>query len=393
MRNIKYQLLVAALVSLIFGATAKAQVVRTTSSFGYGENAFDIDFVTIGDAGNEHDEFVYYSAAGNGGVDHEYRIGTYEVTNGQWNAFVAMAGAPTGLPTEAYDNGSFSGGPNRPTNKVSWYEAAQFCNWLNTSKGYEAAYLFDANGAFQMQPGDAGYRNPNAAYFLPSHDEWYKAAYYSLAESTPGTNDVYYDYANGTNTKPANNTSGANYYDGGYGYTDPENTALHIWDVGTGAMDQNGTWDMSGNLAEMIESARYWPDDDPAKERASRGGDYSHGDIDLSVYFPGHFYPQDEHGIVGFRIASIVNPVDPIAGDANADNVVDSVDAAILAEHWLMSDATWADGDFNYDGVVNDQDATLMASNWSPSQTAVPEPSCFVLLGILGLALLAIRRK
>ena len=58
----------------------------------------DIDFVTIGNAGNVADTQVVTDdgTTGYGAVDYEYRIGKYEISNPQWNAFVLAAGAPTG---------------------------------------------------------------------------------------------------------------------------------------------------------------------------------------------------------------------------------------------------------------------------------------------------------
>jgi hypothetical protein len=85
-------------------------------------------------------------------------------------------------------------GADKPATSVSWNQAARFVNWLNTSSGSTPAYKF------AIQPGEAGYiqntnielwtisdagynpnnlyRNSLARYFLPSVDEWYKAAYY-----------------------------------------------------------------------------------------------------------------------------------------------------------------------------------------------------------------------
>ncbi len=42
-------------------------------------------------------------------------------------------------------------------------------------------------------------RNAGATWFIPSEDEWYKAAYYD------GNANTYYDYATGTDTTPDNN--------------------------------------------------------------------------------------------------------------------------------------------------------------------------------------------
>ena len=89
---------------------------------------------------------------------------------------------------------------------ISWYEAAAFVNWLNTSQNYQAAYqvsynegtgewsmdLWDSAEAWQLG-GENLYRHRDAHYFLPSVDEWYKAAYYD-----PALN-VYFDYPTGQN--------------------------------------------------------------------------------------------------------------------------------------------------------------------------------------------------
>ncbi|MBN2023417.1 MAG: tandem-95 repeat protein [Pirellulales bacterium] len=70
----------------------------------------------------------------------------------------------------------------------------------------------------------------------------------------------------------------------------------------------------------------------------------------------------------------------PLAADANIDGVVDRLDAAILAAHWLMcAGATWADADFNGDGCVDDLDAAILAANWQarvsqPAPEALAEP-------------------
>ena len=83
-----------------------------------------------------------------------------------------------------------------------------------------------------------------------------------------------------------------------------------------------------------------------------------------------------------------------IPGDANGDGKVDADDAARLADNWLADNATWEMGDFNEDEIVNELDATLLAANWQTGVVAsasVPEPSALIL--ILGaLSLLVWRR-
>jgi len=55
---------------------------------------------------------------------------------------------------------------------------------------------------------------------------------------------------------------------------------------------------------------------------------------------------------------------DPVPGDANLDGVVNDADAAILANHWGLLGAAWADGDFTDDGRVNAADAAILTANW-----------------------------
>jgi hypothetical protein len=88
-----------------------------------------------------------------------------------------------------------------------------------------------------------------------------------------------------------------------------------------------------------------------------------------------------------------------LAGDVNFDGVVNGLDIADVASHWL-SVATGVVGDANNDGIVNGLDISLIASNWLATSAAgaghgaaVPEPSALVLAVAAGLALLAYRRR
>ena len=62
-------------------------------------------------------------------------------------------------------------------------------------------------------------RNPGATYFIPSENEWYKAAYYNPTKGT------YWAYPTQSNAAPSNvlsatGTNNANYFNGGD--TDPQ---------------------------------------------------------------------------------------------------------------------------------------------------------------------------
>ena len=263
----------------------------------------NIDFVNIGNAGNGTDP-----ATGNlyGAVGYNYRIGKYEITNAQWNAFTAAAGAPTGN-----DGGyaySASYGAQQPTNYVSWYEAVQFCNYLTSGDKSKGAYLFSGNNA---NPGDflgidrvAAQATYGTIYFLPTEDEWYKAAYYKPDGSGYST------YANGLNTPPGAGVD-----------TNYDNVTGQPWDVGVGngTMEQNGTFDMMGNVWEWNETKLY----DSLPYRGIHGGMFSSTDAiwDLSSYRQNGTDPDDEYEGLGFRIASVPEPAIAATVDIHPDTL------------------------------------------------------------------------
>ncbi|MCI0333040.1 MAG: SUMF1/EgtB/PvdO family nonheme iron enzyme, partial [Planctomycetes bacterium] len=181
-----FAILLAALVVNIFSERARSD------TFGSGANTFDIEFVTIGNPSNAADTTGDPNPTGS--VAELYRIGKYEISEDMIN----KANAEGGL---GITHSSF--GANKPATLISWFEAAKFVNWLNTSTGGTPAYKLDGGGNHQLwTASDVGYnpnnlyRNSLARYFLPSVHEWYKAAYYDP------TAEVYYDYPTGSDSVP-----------------------------------------------------------------------------------------------------------------------------------------------------------------------------------------------
>ena len=113
---------------------------------------------------------------------NDYRMGTFEITNDQWSKFKAAYGTVTGDPPDAYNTNPHWTGMDVPTNMVSWFEAAQFINYLNTSTGHQAAYNFTgtqgtgdyAFAVWSAAEADGGnlYRHKDAFYYIPTEDEW-----------------------------------------------------------------------------------------------------------------------------------------------------------------------------------------------------------------------------
>jgi formylglycine-generating enzyme required for sulfatase activity len=272
--------------------------------FGAGANQFTIDFVPISGATNP--------TSGYGIVNHDYRMGTYEITNDQWNKFTASLSVPvTGSPSSAYDSSFYNWGTgttNVPTNNTSWYEAAQFVNWLNTSTGHQPAYKFSGTQGtgdytfVDWSATDAGYdasnpyRNQNAFYFLPNENEWVKAAYWNgtSLQTYATIGDVFPAQGHGTGT-------GWNYYDNGYATTAPG-----PWNVGSGSQELNGTYDMMGNNWEWMESPSSDATFGAGSSRGFRGGVWD--SVSLFLSFRTYDNPTSEDDFSGFRVASVPEP-------------------------------------------------------------------------------------
>ena len=293
-------------IALITPAMADA----TIDSFGIGENAFTMDFVDIGNPGNSEDPpHAGYDNIAFGSVCYAYRMGNYEVSEAMINK--ANAAGVLGITLS-------SNGDNKPATLISWNEAARFVNWLNVSSGSVAAYKFNS------QPGDGGYnanenivlwtsgdtgynaanpfRNSNAKYFLPSENEWYKAAYYS------GTGSVYYDYPTGSDVCPAPVASGTSADTAVYGQPYRVGPA----DItNAGGLSCYGTMGQGGNVWELMETAKNDTIVSAGSYRGMRGGSwdyYAGGGLGIPAWGRDGMGPDGRRYDIGFRVASVSEP-------------------------------------------------------------------------------------
>lgn len=227
-------------------------------SFGVGTNDFSIDFVTVSHLGNPDDTAGYPYEMG--GVSYRYRMGKHEVSE----EVIAKANAAGDLKIT-----TTSLGPKKPAGDLSFYEAARFVNWLNTSSGHHPAYNLNAKGEWLVWPageaweldGQNLYRHKDAFYFVPSADEWYKAAYYN------GTN--YFRYATGSNSTPIPVASGVEPRT--TVYAQPEETGPADVD-NAGGLSPYGTMAQGGNVPEWIETAHDGSNDTTDELLQIRGG-------------------------------------------------------------------------------------------------------------------------
>jgi formylglycine-generating enzyme required for sulfatase activity len=287
--------------------------------------AVTIDWVPIGDPNNLPDTPSTNCYAANcGSVDHAYFISKYETTNAQYAEFlnaVAASDDPFGLYNPAmrislfYDlsTGMFvyyvpAGFENNPVISVSWYDAARFTNWLHNGQPTgEPDATTTEDGAYTFGGAETvGGRNGGALTFLPTENEWYKAAYYDATSAT------YFDYAMGTNEQPTAQAppelNSANFYNSTSGYAVTGSTTYdqainYLTDVGaynTGSASPYGTFDQSGNVEEWNEQTV------SDSFRGYRGGSWA---LDLSyVAASSTVYgdPTIENDRRGFRAASLV---------------------------------------------------------------------------------------
>jgi formylglycine-generating enzyme len=267
-------------IGLIGSASIKAD------TFGTGANQFSIDFVTIGNPGNVSDP-----ATGYGAVPYTYRIGKYTISQNQVNAALAN-GLQHVYSDTIHDAVRLVGTYAGPASDITWLDAAAFVNWLNTSSGYPPAYnLIYTNGAWSMSlwPGNQAwvqggtnlFRNALCHYFMPSDNEWYKAAYYD-PNKFAGIGG-YWLYTTGSDTPPEQVSNaqlgkgGAGWNSGGGG-TNPGTTVwgLSSWCAGadvtqSGGLSPYGTMGQGGNMAQWVETTADNQNNNPTANRKAFG--------------------------------------------------------------------------------------------------------------------------
>ena len=138
-------------------------------------------------------------------------------------------------------------------------------------------------------------RNPAHLYYLPSDDEWYKAAYYEGG----GTNAGYWTYPTRSDSPPssvlsATGTNNANcygYYNNQFQYSDPQNflTAVGAFQDSPGPY---GTYDMGGDIEQWMTSMDF------------RGGSWYDYSPQMAKGISTSIAPTTESFKIGFRVAA-----------------------------------------------------------------------------------------
>jgi formylglycine-generating enzyme required for sulfatase activity len=290
--------------------------------------AVTLEWVTVGDAGNAADSTGY------GAVGNDYRIMKYEVTNSQYAEFLNNADA-TGINPNAIYSASMSsdarggitftsgnaagskyavksGYGNMPVVFVSHLDAQRFANWIHNGQGSGST----ETGAYTVS--EMALHSGLASVWIPTEDEWYKAAYYQPT-SAGGDSDSYWLYPTRSNTQPTSatapstilgavnynyNDARANGINGGYAATQSTsfvNGTNYLSNVGaySNSSSYYGTFDQGGNVFE-------WNDAVIGSVRGQSGGSWYGTGFNLRASNRFGITPASETDTIGFRLASSI---------------------------------------------------------------------------------------
>lgn len=271
-----------------------------------------LEMVEVGNAGNVADSTTY------GAVPYEFQMGKYEVTLAQYTTFLNAVAAtdPFALYNASMEadtavagiarsgsDGSYTysviGSGARPVTYVSWFDAARFCNWLHNGRpsGAQGSNTTE-RGVYTLDGATSGgitiTRNPGARFWIPSENEWYKAAYHQPA-TDGGDPDGYWYYPTRSNTEPTaaappGTVNSANF----------SRAAIALTAVGayTGSGSFYGTFDQGGNVFEWSDVVYGGP------YRGIRGGSWDLYGTYLSAAGRFNMDPGSETNYLGFRLAS-----------------------------------------------------------------------------------------
>ncbi len=198
-----------------------------------------------------------------------------------------------------------SGDGSHPVNYVTWFDTLRFANWLNNGQGNGDT----ESGAYILQGGTPTPSNANtitretsATIFLPSEDEWYKAAYYdprTTAQGGPPSDNHYWLYGTSSSSTPNASDPTATPNSANY-----NNVVGNLTDVGaySGTTSPHGAFDMGGEAWQWNEALIN------GSFRGLRGGPFDFGSDRLASSFRSFSIPTTEYDFIGFRVATVPEP-------------------------------------------------------------------------------------
>ncbi len=306
--------------------TRTLELVLAAAALSLPLQAVVIDYVPVGNPANPADP-----ATGYGAVPYSYQMGTYEVTNSQYAEFLnAVAKTDTYGLYNANMSTAVRGGivrsglagsyvytvkanmEDKPVNYTNAYDAARFANWLHHAQPTGLQTTATTEGGAYSLTGNTGsiVRNSSATVWIPTENEWYKAAYYDPTAGAGG-GDHYWNYPTGSDLQPTLATSdetglvtnpGDNVanYDKGVIWN---GQVGHVITVGSaGSTSYYGTFDQGGNLWEWNEAI-------VDSLQGIRGGSWTLTSADVLVATNRiGLHPTSDSPVTGFRVATVPEP-------------------------------------------------------------------------------------
>lgn len=285
---------------------------------------YDFDWAEIGSLNNkgyDRDD-PFDQIVGRGSVPYGYRISKMETTTAQWVEYVNT------FSTQSNDLSFFSvpmhwGGEADPTYSgpgvrwrpragwanaenvalggVSWREAARYCNWLHNGK--QATLESLETGAYDTStwgygPGrtftDEERHLPGAKFWIPTVDEYLKAAFYDPVL------DHWWLHPNATDDPTPNDQTSADDRNAG-----PERWMLFPLGMYPDTQSPWGLLDLSGGGSEWNED---WLYGEPI-DRVARGSVLGQGPDGTLYSDPAYALssgPPDVHWYYTIRLASAI---------------------------------------------------------------------------------------
>ena len=152
------------------------------------------------------------------------------------------------------------------------------------------------------------FRNANVTFFLPSGDEWFKAAFYKGG----GTNAGYWTYPTKSDALPSNVLSAIGTNNENYSYNnvnpDPSNLLTPVGYF-AGSPGPYGTYDMGGDIQQWTEW-RNWLNSQCRDEGGNAwGANQNHLATDVQWYAA--YGASEVHREIGFRVAGTTAAPEP----------------------------------------------------------------------------------
>jgi formylglycine-generating enzyme required for sulfatase activity len=210
-----------------------------------------------------------------------FYMGKYEVTQAEYEAVMGT-------------NPSNFKGANLPVEKVSWYDAVEYCNRRSQKEGLSPAYAISGIGDSRTVTWNRG----SNGYRLPTEAEWEYACRGGTATPFSTGNNITTGQANYDGNNPYNNNAKGTYRE--------KATA-----VGSFAANHWGLYDMHGNVWEWCwdwygdysSGAQSNPGGAASgSSRVVRGGSWRYGAQDLRSAFRGSGPPSLRSDRIGFRL-------------------------------------------------------------------------------------------